>query len=78
MNLLELDCKLAKNLALSLILGAPLVILIGISYTTAQEQSIPSWIKNNAGWWANGQISDDEFVKGIQWLISNGIIKINS
>jgi|SRR5579864_142116 len=45
------------------------------SSVTSGTQPIPSWIKNNAGWWAAGQISDNDFVKGIQWLISNGIIK---
>ena len=39
-------------------------------------QKVPSWIKNNAGWWADGQIDDSSFVLGIQWLISNGIIII--
>ena len=39
-----------------------------------KEIQIPSWIKNNAGWWADGQIDDGSFVSGIQWLISNGII----
>jgi len=40
------------------------------------ETSIPSWIKNNAGWWADGMIPDDAFVSGIQWLISNGVMNI--
>ncbi len=43
-----------------------------------QALKIPSWIKSNAGWWAKGQISDDEFVKGIQYLISQSIMKIPS
>ena len=42
------------------------------------ETSIPSWIKNNAGWWADGQIDDSSFVSGIQWLISNGVMTIPS
>jgi len=37
---------------------------------------IPDWIKNNAGWWAEGQIDDNSFVQGIQWLITNGIMVI--
>ena len=41
------------------------------------ETSIPGWIKNNAGWWADGQIDDSSFVSGLQWLISNGIMKIS-
>jgi len=38
--------------------------------------SIPAWIKNNAGWWADGQIDDDSFVQGIEFLIKEGIITI--
>ena len=40
------------------------------------ETSIPGWIKNNAGWWADGQIDDGSFVSGIQWLITNGVMTI--
>ena len=39
-------------------------------------QEIPSWIKNNAGWWAEGAIDDDSFVQGIQFLIEEGVMKI--
>ena len=37
---------------------------------------IPSWIKNNAGWWADGVIDDSSFVQGIQYLIKEGIMEI--
>ncbi len=37
---------------------------------------VPSWIKDNAGWWAEGLISDSEFVNGLQYLISQGIISV--
>jgi len=40
--------------------------------------TVPSWIKNNAGWWAGGQIDDGSFVSGIQWLILNDVITISS
>jgi tetratricopeptide (TPR) repeat protein len=40
------------------------------------SKEIPSWIKNNADWWAQGLISDDDFVKGIQFLIENGIMEV--
>jgi hypothetical protein len=36
---------------------------------------IPSWIRNVAGWWSQGQVSDDDFVNGLQYMIQNGIIK---
>ncbi len=40
------------------------------------EISIPDWIKNNAGWWAAGEIDDSAFVNGIQYLINSGIMEI--
>jgi len=40
------------------------------------EINVPGWIKNNADWWSQGLISDDDFVKGIQYLVEQGIIKI--
>ena len=44
--------------------------------TSEITNEIPSWVKNNAGWWSQGVITDTDFVSGIQWLINNGIIKI--
>jgi hypothetical protein len=43
---------------------------------TEEVADIPFWIRNNAGWWAEGQLSDSDFVSGLQWLIANGIIEI--
>jgi len=40
------------------------------------EEKVPDWIRNNAGWWANGLISEDDFVSGMKWLVENGIIKV--
>ena len=41
-----------------------------------KEVSIPAWIKNNAGWWADGQIDDSSFLQGISYLIQNSIIVV--
>ncbi len=40
------------------------------------EIEIPSWIKNNAGWWADNTIDDETFVQGIQYLINEEIMNI--
>lgn len=37
---------------------------------------VPEWIKNNARWWSSDQISDAEFISGIQHLIKENIIVI--
>ena len=50
-------------------------IVVGSS--DENETTIPSWVKNNAGWWAEGQIDDNAFVSGIQYLIKVGIIVVN-
>ena len=41
-----------------------------------QSNKIPAWIKNNAGWWADGSIDDDSFIQGIQFLIKEDVLKI--
>ena len=43
------------------------------SYAYAET---PAWIKNNAGWWADGTISENEFLSGIEFLIADGIIDV--
>jgi pimeloyl-ACP methyl ester carboxylesterase len=40
--------------------------------------NIPEWVKNNAGWWSQGLISDGDFVKGVQFMVENGIIHVSS
>lgn len=44
--------------------------------TPSEAAPIPTWIKNNAGWWADGLIDDGSFIQGIQYLINDGIIQI--
>ncbi len=43
---------------------------------TPAETKIPSWVKNNAGLWSSGQIDDNTFVLGIQYMIKERIIVI--
>ena len=46
-----------------------------IPNSSAQEEiQIPNWIKQVAGWWANDEISEKEFLTGIEYLINNNII----
>jgi hypothetical protein len=49
-----------------------------VGQPTEDKTSIPDWIKNNAGWWAEGQIDDSAFLQGIQFLINEGIMIIPS
>jgi len=40
------------------------------------EKGIPDWVRNTAGWWADGLIPDDGFVSGIKYLVEQGIIRV--
>jgi len=40
------------------------------------EIVLPVWVKNNAAWWADDLVSDQEFVQAIEWLIENEIVTI--
>ena len=54
--------------------------IIKIPYTEPGEatvSSIPEWVKNNAGWWIEGKISDTEFTMALQYLVKTGIITVN-
>jgi hypothetical protein len=42
--------------------------------TQTSTASVPAWVKNTAGWWAEGAISEGEFVKGVEYLIQQQII----
>ena len=37
---------------------------------------VPSWIKHNALWWAQGEVSDDDFINGMRWLVENEILPV--
>jgi len=40
------------------------------------EEKVPDWVKNNAGWWADGLISEEDFLNGIKYLVEQGIIRV--
>ena len=49
------------------------------SQSTTPEKivaTIPTWVKNNAKWWSKGQIDDNSFIEGIQFLIKEDLMKI--
>ena len=67
-----------RTLVIPFFSGDSVIDIIGTialnPFSTTPE--IPSWIKNNAGWWADGQIDDVAFIQGIQYLITNGILEV--
>ena len=59
-------------LASATLFGIPTII----QFVDAQSNSIPSWIKNTAMWWAEGETSTDEYIASLQWLIIEGVIQV--
>ena len=43
-----------------------------------EEQKIPSWIRNIFIWYGQNQISEDDLINAIKYLIENKIIQIDS
>ena len=59
------------------------LIAIFASYTnlpsaSSQTSEVPDWIKNNAKWWTEGKISEQEYLDAIKFLIDNQIIKVKT
>jgi hypothetical protein len=46
------------------------------SASNDSEQKIPDWIRNNAVWWSEGIISEDDFINGIEFLVQKGIVRV--
>ena len=47
------------------IIAISAILLVGAITPFASAEGVPGWVKSNAGWWADGTISE-EFVSGIQ------------
>lgn len=45
-------------------------------YDALPTPLIPSWIKNNANWWCQKAITDDDFLKGVGYMLSEGVIRV--
>ena len=52
------------------------ILLFVPSSGSANAESVPSWIKTNAGWWAEGKIDQQAFIQGIEYLVNQGIISV--
>jgi phage gpG-like protein len=51
---------------LKTVITAIAAILLVASTASFAYAEVPAWVKNNAGWWAEGTISETEFLSGIE------------
>ena len=54
------------------------LVVLGLMVPNAFAESVPSWVKNTAGWWATDAISETEFVNAIEFLVKENIIQVNA
>jgi len=47
-----------------------------MNQSTNSKVHIPSWVKNDARWWSDGLISDNDFGIAIQYLVKTKIITV--
>lgn len=52
--------------------------LSGITHANAETEEVPAWVKRTLELWSNGEISNEEFVRAIDYLSKKGIVKISS
>lgn len=58
-----------------MILMASMLLMV-LVLPSVNAQSFPSWIQDMAGWYSDGSIDDAEYIKSLQFLIDEKIIKI--
>jgi len=52
------------------------ILLVSSSTNFVSAESIPEWVKNNALWYGQGNISETEFLNAIKFLIENDVLII--
>ena len=50
----------------------------GITHANAETEQVPDWVKRTLELWTNGEISNEEFVRAIDYLSQKEIVKISS
>ena len=69
------DCFIKNNAQICFLI----LLLIGIVVPNsfAEEAKLPDWVKNIFVWYGEGQISEDEVLNAITFLVENQIIQID-
>lgn len=59
-----------------LLLAVGMLAALGAGSVYAQSFDVPDWVKNTALFWAQGDITDQDFVAVLQFLINEGIVTV--
>jgi plastocyanin len=67
-----------RSLKISILTIVFSILLVSFTANEAVAESVPEWIKNNALWYGQGNISEAEFLNAIKFLIEEGIIVLDT
>ncbi len=67
-----------RSLKISILVRVFSILLVSFTSNEAVAESVPKWIKNNALWYGQGDISEAEFLNAIKFLIEEGIIMLDT
>ncbi len=59
------------------ILVLSLIIISSVGFAYSQNDTIPAWIKDVAGFWAEDKITDQNFIEALEFMINSNIIQID-
>ena len=72
-----MTCHMKKIFWISLFIVSGITVGLSLNAYAQESTSIPNWVKSTAKFWINGDVTDNDFEKGIQYLVQSKIIKIS-
>ena len=66
------------RVAAGVVAVAAAAVLLAAPGAHAESHGVPEWVKANAGWWAEGTITDGDFLGGVGYLIGAGVIEVTA
>lgn len=73
---MEIDITM-KQIFILLPLALLLLVPVTINDVFSAQEKLPGWVKNVFIWYGTGQVSEDEVLNAIKFLIQNDIIKLD-
>ena len=67
-----------RSMKISILTMVFSILLISFTVNDAVAESVPEWVKNNALWYGQGDISESEFLNAIKFLIDTGVIVLDT
>ena len=74
-------CRILESIMKAILILASIAMLLlvpgAISDGFSAQEKLPGWVKNIFIWYGSGQVSEDEVLNAIKFLIENNIIEID-